>query len=156
MAILTPLPGLEVAVDVDGQRAHEYDADPDEVESSAQNFQYFPIGQTHGHGTPYVLKYIEAKPDKPFAFIIDMSNCGPFVKGAETYYTCRMDGFSVGSKRADVGIRAKRSSCRTGSSAAGWKRHHFRFGSLDVGKCTVYLAPKRCSFQVPPLIHHHT
>ncbi|KAK3954903.1 hypothetical protein QBC32DRAFT_403768 [Pseudoneurospora amorphoporcata] len=77
MAILTCLPGLEVTVEVDGQRAHEYDADPEEVESRAEEMDFHLIPPTYGRccfKAPYVLKYIEAKPGKPFIFVVDMTN----------------------------------------------------------------------------------
>ncbi|KAK3356269.1 hypothetical protein B0H65DRAFT_439406 [Neurospora tetraspora] len=135
MAILTCLPGLEVAVEADGQRAHEYDADPEEVESRAEEISFHRIQQTHRrrrHGNPYVLKYIEAKPGKPFAFIFDMMNCHDFSTGPNIHYTCVMDGFCTGTKRVSSGTRDKRYYCQTGSQAAGWKKHEFRFGSLNV------------------------
>ncbi|KAJ4414645.1 hypothetical protein N0V85_003057 [Neurospora sp. IMI 360204] len=135
MAILTCLPGLEVAVEVDGQRAHEYDADPEEVESRADEIDFHRIQQTHRrrrHGNPYVLKYIEAKPGKPFAFIFDMTNCHVFNTGPNIHYKCVMDGFSTRMKLVSSGTLDRRSCCQTGNKVTGWKLHHFRFGSLDV------------------------
>ncbi|EAA35602.1 hypothetical protein GE21DRAFT_2614 [Neurospora crassa] len=133
MAILTCLPGLEVAVEVDGQRAREYEADPDEVESRAKEISYYSFQQTPDHKIPYVLKYIEAKAGKPFAFILDATNFHDFKKTEpKIYWCCSMDGFHSGYRRVSVGTENKRSCCKTGSQATGWKRHTFHFGSLDV------------------------
>ncbi|KAK3498083.1 uncharacterized protein B0T23DRAFT_100944 [Neurospora hispaniola] len=133
MAILTCLPGLEVAVEVDGHRAHEYEADPDEVKSRAKKIRYYSFQQTPDHKVPYVLKYIEAKPGKPFAFILDATNFHDFKKTEpKIYWVCSMDGFSSRHKPMSVGTEDKRSFCQTGGRATGWKRHTFHFGSLDV------------------------
>ncbi|EGZ76105.1 hypothetical protein NEUTE2DRAFT_50274 [Neurospora tetrasperma FGSC 2509] len=134
MAILTCLPGLEVAVEVDGQRAHEYEADPDEAESRAKEISYHSFQQTPDHKVPYVLKYIEAKPGRPFAFILDATNFHDFKTEPKIYWNFSMDGFRTSYKRMSVGIENKRSHCRTGSQATGWRRHSFHFGSLDVRK----------------------
>lgn len=136
MAILTCLPGLEVAVEVDGQRAHEYEADPDEVESRAKEISYYSFQQTPDHKIPYVRKYIEAKPGKPFAFILDATNFHDFKTEPKIHWNFSMDGFRTSCKRISVGIENKRSHCRTGSQATGWRRHTFHFGSLDVRKYT--------------------
>ncbi|KAH7627283.1 hypothetical protein B0T09DRAFT_323410 [Sordaria sp. MPI-SDFR-AT-0083] len=163
MAILTCLPGLEVTIEVDGQRAQEYDADPNEVESRAEEIDFHSIQQQTHHNhlrrrrrrfrfgaasapapapAPYVLKYIEAKPGKPFGFIFDMRNCPNLedvfssiragTEGPSIYYSCVLDGFSTGKKHVYSGTRDTRYSCTTGSDAAGWKKNKFRFRSLDV------------------------
>lgn len=136
MAILTCLPGLEVAVEVDGHRAHEYEADPDEVKSRGKRIRYYSFQQTPDHKVhvPYVLKYIEAKPGKPFAFILDATNFHDFKTEPKIRWTCSMDGFSSGHKAMSVGTENKRSFCQTGNRATGWKRYFFHFGSLDVRK----------------------
>ncbi|KAK1776829.1 hypothetical protein QBC45DRAFT_470800 [Copromyces sp. CBS 386.78] len=139
MAILTCLPGLEVTVEVDGQRAHEYDADPEEVESRAEEMDFHPIPQTHRRRcfkAPYVLKYIEAKPGKRFIFVADMTNDHIFEwdidPSQHLRYGCHLDGFNVGSKQVHGGSRNVKAYFITGSRAAGYKKHYFRFESLDV------------------------
>lgn len=140
MAILSCLPGLEVTVEVDGQRAHEYDAGLEEVESRAEESNFHPIQQTlqHRHfGAPYVLKYIEAKPGKRFIFIVDMTNCHPVFDwnigpSEQLSYSCHLDGFCAGLLRACNGVQNVTEYWVTGSRVAGWKRRYFRFEGLDV------------------------
>lgn len=136
MAILNCLPGLEVAIEVDGQRAQEYDADPDEVESRAEEFDFHSIQQTRrGVPAPYVLKYIEAKPGKPFVFVVDMRNVHslPYsANGPVILYRCVVDGFEPRKTSVWGGVRGTKTGFRTGSNATGWKHHKFRFESLDV------------------------
>ncbi|KAH7627282.1 hypothetical protein B0T09DRAFT_269711 [Sordaria sp. MPI-SDFR-AT-0083] len=140
MAILSCLPGLEVTVEVDSQRAHEYDAGLEEVESRAEESNFHPIQQTlqHRHfGVPYVLKCIEAKPGKRFIFVVDMTNChhvfdwniGP---SEQLSYSCHLDGFCAGLLRACNGVQNVTEYWATGSRVAGWKRRYFRFEGLDV------------------------
>ncbi|KAK3495996.1 hypothetical protein B0T13DRAFT_489591 [Neurospora crassa] len=108
MAILTCLPGLEVAVEVDGQRAHEYEADPDEVESRAKEISYYSFQQTPDHKIPYVLKYIEAKAGKPFAFILDATNFHDFKKTEPKIHSfCSKDGFHSGSRRVQLVLKTR-------------------------------------------------
>ncbi|KAK3397457.1 hypothetical protein B0T20DRAFT_469797 [Sordaria brevicollis] len=138
MAILLCLPGLEVAIEVDGQRAREYNVDPEEVQKCAPNeLSFHRIPQTDRH-VPYVLKYIEAKPGKPFCFVLDATNFNVKfddmvgAKEAKISTQVSMDGFKTRTRRMLIGRVVKRDCCKTGNDASGWKKHTFRFGRLNV------------------------
>lgn len=139
MAILTGYPGLEVTVEVDGQRAQEYDAPADEVEARAKETNFYSIPQVpiQGSGSPYTIKYIESKPGKPFAFEIDSTNFfipSPDAKKHMVEYQCFLDGTPTGYYRLVGGTKKRMRSYKSGNNNSGWKRHEFQFSTLEIGK----------------------
>ncbi|KAK3356270.1 hypothetical protein B0H65DRAFT_454518 [Neurospora tetraspora] len=137
MAILTGYPGLEVTVEVDGQRAQEYDAPADEVEARAKETNFYSIPQVpiQGSGSPYTIKYIESKPGKPFAFEIDSTNFfipSPDAKKHMVEYQCFLDGTPTGYYRLVGGTKKRMRSYKSGNNNSGWKRHEFQFSTLEI------------------------
>ncbi|KAL0475821.1 hypothetical protein QR685DRAFT_60865 [Neurospora intermedia] len=137
MAILTGYPGLEITVEVDGQRAQEYDAPADEVEARAEEIDFHTI--THvpiqESGSPYSIKYIESIPGKPFAFKLDSTNFSiPSHDGKkhQTEYKCFLDGIPTGYCSLPGGSKKTRDSYTSGNNESGWKRHKFQFSTLKL------------------------
>ncbi|EAA35603.3 hypothetical protein GE21DRAFT_2615 [Neurospora crassa] len=137
MAILTGYPGLEVTIEVDGQRAQEYDAPADEVEARAKEIDFHSI--THvpiqESGSPYTIKYIEAKPGKPFVFKLDSTNFSIPSHDGKTHmieYKCFLDGIPTSFRRLACGTMNMRGSYTSGNNESGWKRHKFQFSTLEL------------------------
>lgn len=152
MAILTGYPGLEITVEVDGQRAQEYDAPADEVEARAEEIDFHTI--THvpiqESGSPYSIKYIESIPGKPFAFKLDSTNFSiPSHDGKkhQTEYKCFLDGIPTGYCSLPGGSKKTRDSYTSGNNESGWKRHKFQFSTLKLGKINILLPRTRiCTY----------
>ncbi|KAJ4414647.1 hypothetical protein N0V85_003059 [Neurospora sp. IMI 360204] len=135
MAILTCYPGLEITVEVDGQRAQEYDAPADEVAARATEISFHSIPQLRQHGCPYTIKYIESKPGKPFAFELDSSNFlipSPDSQKHQIVYKCILDGISTCYYRLRGGTKWRRSSYHSGNENSGWTLHMFQFANLEI------------------------
>ncbi|KAK3954929.1 hypothetical protein QBC32DRAFT_311605 [Pseudoneurospora amorphoporcata] len=110
MAVLTCYPGLEVAVEVDGQRAQEYDAPADEIEAGAKELNFHSIPDMPIEGSPpYIIKYIESKPGKPFAFQLDSTNFAIPSSDNKKHlvqYRCVLDGISTGYNQLVGGAKS--------------------------------------------------
>lgn len=138
MAILIGYPGLEVTIEVDGQRAAEYDAPTDEIEARVAETNFYPIPQlpTQGSEPPYTIKYIESKPGKPFAFKFDSTNFiipSPDGKKHEAAYECILDGTSTSYYEVPGGVRDVRNFYHSGRNKSSWKRYKFQFATLELG-----------------------
>lgn len=137
MAILDAYPGLEVTIEVDGQRAQEYEAPADEVEARASEVDFHSIPELRCEGTPYTIKYIESKPEKPFAFNVDATNFAiPSPDGEEhlVEYKLFLDGTSTGYYGLACGTKRTRNRFLSGSNDSGWKTNKFQFSTLELGK----------------------
>ncbi|KAK1776856.1 hypothetical protein QBC45DRAFT_206251 [Copromyces sp. CBS 386.78] len=135
MAVLTCYPGLEVTVEVDGQRAQEYDAPADEIEAGAKELNFHSIPDLRIEGCPYIIKYIESKPGKPFAFQLDSTNFAIPSSDNKKHlvqYRCVLDGISTGYNQLVGGAKSSKNSFTSGSNESGWKCHKFQFSTLEI------------------------
>ncbi|EGO53812.1 hypothetical protein NEUTE1DRAFT_151030 [Neurospora tetrasperma FGSC 2508] len=137
MAILTGYPELEITVEVDGQRAQEYDAPADEVEARAKEIDFHSI--THvpiqESGSPFTIKYIESMPGKPFVFKLDSTKFSiPSHDGQKhkAEYQCFLDGIPTGYYSLPGGTKTTRDSSLSGNNESGWKLHRFQFSTLEL------------------------
>lgn len=138
MAILTGYPELEITVEVDGQRAQEYDAPADEVEARAKEIDFHSI--THvpiqESGSPFTIKYIESMPGKPFVFKSDSTKFSiPSHDGQKhkAEYQCFLDGIPTGYYSLPGGTKTTRDSSLSGNNESGSKLHRFQFSTLELG-----------------------
>ncbi|KAK1752691.1 hypothetical protein QBC47DRAFT_432335 [Echria macrotheca] len=69
MAVIECIPGIEVTIETDGQPLKEFDPCPHHDISTKQSFDLPTTnGSSRPQPIPHVVKYIEAKPGKPFGF----------------------------------------------------------------------------------------
>ncbi|KAK3397455.1 hypothetical protein B0T20DRAFT_355182 [Sordaria brevicollis] len=141
MAILSGYPGLEVTVEIDGQRAKEYDAPADEVEARVAETDFYSIPQVPVQGSepPYTIKYIESKPGKRFAFGLDSTNFTiptPYIHPNKhvVQHRCFLDGTSTNWNVLPGGKKTTKSSYTTGSEELGWKRNRFQFSTIEIAE----------------------
>lgn len=140
MAILSAYPELEVTVEVDGQPAQEYDAPADEVEARKKDIDFYSIPEMRRERSPYIIKYIESKPGKRFAFKFDSTHFAiPSSDGKKHLvgYQCILDGTPTAYYPLVGGTKAARGFYMSGNNWSGWKCHNFQFSTLEIGKINV-------------------
>jgi len=149
MAIIPWLKGLEVTVKVDGQTAAEYD--PPEPERAPEKMQFHKRGQSLSDGVPYVVKYIQAKPDAPFSFHARRSTDFQYYGGHQIGITAEVDGREIPGLQIEThaasklhqnnNTNLKSTGVLEGSSAGGWVKRPFRFSNLNIGKLALWNVP---------------
>lgn len=145
MAVIPGLKGLEVGINVDGQRAREYD--PPEPERAPADLEFDMRARSPSDGVPYMVKYIDVKPGANFAFHLNRSTEFEYHGGYQIGFKVGVDGQEKPSvvteaRSGDHHMKHKRkamtlteSSVREGSDAGGWVRRQFQFSSLNIGNC---------------------
>lgn len=136
MAVLKNIPGLKVTVDVDGEAAIEYD------NTAASNQPSLTHDDLHladpNRPLPYAVKYIEAKPGKPFQFRIERTPRFRF-KGPHVFFRVVVDGQEDNSIITDCKTNRKKNWSEVCKALVSETRvsqtyHYFKFGNLNVGK----------------------
>ncbi|KAK8112310.1 uncharacterized protein PG998_008767 [Apiospora kogelbergensis] len=145
MAVIDGLEGLEAWVEVNGQKAQEYNKPDDDGDSKdIQSTQVYVTRCTNADvvdfdqvkDIPYVLKYIEAIPDQRFKLC--------FKKIAGSTYKCHHLGvtYFVDNERTSIVHSKTREhkdldwshvcgALASGSDTDGWKAHHFKFAEAE-------------------------
>ncbi|KAK3397454.1 hypothetical protein B0T20DRAFT_412344 [Sordaria brevicollis] len=132
MAILSRYPGLTVNVKVDNELAKEYDAPEEEVEAGSEKWEFHKLNSRLRGGTPYSLSYIEAKPGKPFEFVID-TRCINLYGGEKPeafQVTASLDGYHTSLLLGNENYTFRK--CYTGNPTTGYSESKFKFASLDI------------------------
>ena len=144
MAIISHLPGLKVAIEVDGRTAKEYNA-PQDVATTPEDLSFHPLRPVADDADPYIVKYIESIPDTRFAIRVEVEPKFRFHGAAVNFYS-EIDGQKAPSshlihwKHEGEIPRYKHQHCgwerswAVGSNEEGWTDKYFRFAPLETGK----------------------
>ncbi|KAK6840682.1 hypothetical protein PG995_015892 [Apiospora arundinis] len=122
MAIIEGLEGLEAWVEINGQRAQEYDKPDDDGDSNDLEVLVAATKVTNPvslevKDIPHVVKYIEAIPDSNFS--IEFNKTEGFEVTAITLASRMATEWDNGC-----------CSIATGSDNIGWTNHYFKFGDV--------------------------
>lgn len=143
MAIINSVPGLTACVKVNGEPATEYENPDDEVRGL--DIDLFDVGDglsPDNPQTPYVIKYIEAKPGAPYGFHIakepSFRNRSHHVGIGVIIDGTRMGLLHTNPEPAGLGQPRDPSSIdirhtTRGNPEDGFQRESFVFSALETG-----------------------
>lgn len=139
MVVLTSVPGIKVAIKVNGKTAEEYDIPNDEAPDQEPKKYHLPENADPPLELPDIVKYIEAKPGEKYTFHI-VKNANFARTSHHIAYRCYADTLQLAlhqeiEDKSDPTTRweARSGALMTRSPTGEYITHHLQFAPLQVG-----------------------